>query len=904
MKSHSDDSDFDVLDNEDNNSEISDKETMEEKEVHPHNADKRSKKYNNDTSVDESSDLNDSDYNENYYENSDEKNDPQSSSLNIRKNLSYEQDSAGECSSQNLQNRHTDDTTSNSNDEQDDLKTTGMGYMVPIKRQKIETKNINNESTLGEVKIYKEEQPWHGQNIAKKMMAKMGYKGHGLGKQEQGRLEPVEAAKQLGRRGFGLHIPGLEAFGHKWNPSEEKISVREPMEWLENSHNEMPTFDKMKSWLKKRPKKLVIDDETQFCDENIVTYVLKAKTIFDKLDGVEMRRARTRSNPYETIRGAFFLNRAAMKMANMDKVCDFMFTKPNCLQKDELLYFADVCAGPGGFSEYILWRKKWHAKGFGFTLKNENDFKLADFYAGPCETFYPYYGPADDGNVYDPANQEAFRELIMKYTNHKGVHFMMSDGGFSVKGQENIQEILSKQLYLCQCLVALMIVREGGHFVTKLFDIFTPFSAGIVYLMYRCFDKVCIFKPNTSRPANSERYLICKRKRPNIEFTIQYLKHINEILLKNDENNDVREVVAFEELVGEKQFLKYLIDSNNELGRKQITALRKIAAFCEDTTLVEPEQVTMRRDCLKYWEIPDKSRTMPIRMKPQEKLRSLLGDPSFLSKPPIVLTKETLKDIVSKKPLEYYCVPCESGKEETIATFYLSLGRSKVYRYVKGCWEDINNNSIQLPAGTLIYGELLHEMTKQSRYQRKLLALHIIDAYFLGGENVSNEHLRKRHTLAKKFCEALWNPNGIRIRTKDLFALRLNIREKLCVQKRIMKNGQPVLAYELLNTYSDDHSFEKPYFAINSILFLKTIADPWTLNLSSTYSQLYVYNSKTQLSLFIQDKPPEANANFIETFTTRLVWYWPKDETISMEDLVNSISERCPNIYIKDDINC
>ena len=33
------------------------------------------------------------------------------------------------------------------------------------------------------------------------------------------------------------------------------------------------------------------------------------------------------------------------------------------------MYFADVCAGPGGFSEYVLWKKKWLAKGFGFTLK-------------------------------------------------------------------------------------------------------------------------------------------------------------------------------------------------------------------------------------------------------------------------------------------------------------------------------------------------------------------------------------------------------------------------------------------------------------------------------------------------------------------------------------------------------
>lgn len=33
--------------------------------------------------------------------------------------------------------------------------------------------------------------------------------------------------------------------------------------------------------------------------------------------------------------------------------------------------------------------------------------------------------------------------------------------GFSVEGQENLQEILSKQLLLCQFLMALSIVRTG-----------------------------------------------------------------------------------------------------------------------------------------------------------------------------------------------------------------------------------------------------------------------------------------------------------------------------------------------------------------------------------------------------------------------------------------------------------
>lgn len=74
---------------------------------------------------------------------------------------------------------------------------------------------------------------------------------------------------------------------------------------------------------------------------------------------------------------------------------DFHLPLQKPLVKDreaELLYFADVCAGPGGFSEYVLWRKKWHAKGFGMTLKGPNDFKLEDFYSASSELFEPYYG--------------------------------------------------------------------------------------------------------------------------------------------------------------------------------------------------------------------------------------------------------------------------------------------------------------------------------------------------------------------------------------------------------------------------------------------------------------------------------------------------------------------------------
>jgi cap1 methyltransferase len=66
------------------------------------------------------------------------------------------------------------------------------------------------------------------------------------------------------------------------------------------------------------------------------------QSVFDELQPEELRRARTRSNPFETIRGAFFLNRAAMKMANMDKVFDFMFTKPKGEHNVSIAVFSTI----------------------------------------------------------------------------------------------------------------------------------------------------------------------------------------------------------------------------------------------------------------------------------------------------------------------------------------------------------------------------------------------------------------------------------------------------------------------------------------------------------------------------------------------------------------------------------
>lgn len=65
---------------------------------------------------------------------------------------------------------------------------------------------------------------------SKRMMSNMGFKpGKGLGKYEHGRVEPIEASTQKGRRGLGLKpsIVGEISRDFKWTPDDAKPEAKE-----------------------------------------------------------------------------------------------------------------------------------------------------------------------------------------------------------------------------------------------------------------------------------------------------------------------------------------------------------------------------------------------------------------------------------------------------------------------------------------------------------------------------------------------------------------------------------------------------------------------------------------------------------------------------------------------------
>lgn len=88
-------------------------------------------------------------------------------------------------------------------------------------------------------------------------------------------------------------------------------------------------------------------------------------------------------------------------------------------------------------------------------------------------------------------------------------NFITADGGFDYSIDYNYQEQASSKLIYSQIITALKCQVRGGIFICKIFDMNLFITVEIIYLVYQLYEEVIIYKPKTSRIANSEKYLVC-----------------------------------------------------------------------------------------------------------------------------------------------------------------------------------------------------------------------------------------------------------------------------------------------------------------------------------------------------------------------------------------------------------
>jgi 23S rRNA U2552 (ribose-2'-O)-methylase RlmE/FtsJ len=213
----------------------------------------------------------------------------------------------------------------------------------------------------------------------------------------------------------------------------------------------------------------------------------------------------------------------------------------NELNNDKIKTF-HLAEGPGGFIEAISnIRNNTNDIYYGMTLQNDNDinipsWKTSSLFLNNNKNVIIERGFDNDGDITSKNN------LLYCYSKYKcSMDLITGDGGFDFSIDFNKQEILSFKLILCQFIFAISMQKQGGIFILKVFDLFTRPSVELLYLLSLCYEKVYISKPNTSRYANSEKYIICKNFiLDNISVELLFNNLINVYDYINEEINIIQ----------------------------------------------------------------------------------------------------------------------------------------------------------------------------------------------------------------------------------------------------------------------------------------------------------------------------------------------------------------------------
>tara|TARA_Y100000389_G_C17451652_1_gene515281 strand:- start:276 stop:1355 length:1080 start_codon:yes stop_codon:yes gene_type:complete len=202
------------------------------------------------------------------------------------------------------------------------------------------------------------------------------------------------------------------------------------------------------------------------------------------------------------------------------------------LFNDFVIKAACICEGPGGFIQAIndVYRNKLEPVDCITLLSN--DKRVPNWKLKNISNYKICYGCDNTGNIYNMDN-------IIFFVNTVGANscnLVTADGGFDFSKNFNAQEKDFLLLMLCEIYICLNIQKEGGVFVIKVFDLFDINTINMIALLRLFYDKITIQKPKTSRPANSEKYLICSNFTLKNKHILEYLKKqiINGVYFIND----------------------------------------------------------------------------------------------------------------------------------------------------------------------------------------------------------------------------------------------------------------------------------------------------------------------------------------------------------------------------------
>lgn len=201
-----------------------------------------------------------------------------------------------------------------------------------------------------------------------------------------------------------------------------------------------------------------------------------------------------------------------------------------------------LAEGPGGFMEaFVNYRKNKNDKYYGITLKSTNKnipgWYKSNIFINTHTNVNIISGVDNTGNLYNINNHYY---LINRF-GRNSMDIITGDGGFDFSIDFNLQEESAQKLIFSQLIIGFAMLKKGGTFICKFFDTFTSLTKEFIFLLNIFYEEVIIYKPYTSRLANSERYIICQNYKGIDTLYLYELIEVLDIWNLIDDNNKINE---------------------------------------------------------------------------------------------------------------------------------------------------------------------------------------------------------------------------------------------------------------------------------------------------------------------------------------------------------------------------
>jgi cap1 methyltransferase len=302
-------------------------------------------------------------------------------------------------------------------------------------------------------------------------------------------------------------------------------------------------------------------------------------------------------NPAENIgnySGLKWIGRAGLKLANIDAI--FNLSNSNSTFRDPIdvrpFNFVDLAGGPGAFTQYLQYRRP-RSEGWGMSLETEKKGCAWELSQLDTSRFNILKGADGSGDIIKNYYW-TIQEIHAKAGNR--IDLVVSDGFIkedaTVTFEDYInEEVINLSLLICELGIGINILKEGRDLICKVSDTLRPITAEVLFVLTLAFEKVCLFKPMTSRAANAEKYVICQTRRKDVSDAIRifslYYEQISNGYIASPVLIDLKELGNPNSLYKlPQEFEEKLIKSNNFYIDSQMQQLVKIEDRINGKTVV------------------------------------------------------------------------------------------------------------------------------------------------------------------------------------------------------------------------------------------------------------------------------------------------------------------------------